>query len=242
MPRPPSLNEQILGIDKYKKMQQKYGIQRQKDFYDLLEGRKNIMINKTGSKTNHAVELPTYKVEEKDPTYKMKRGKVMEAHSNLHLNKDGKRTITTKMKIWDSLTPSDKADLKKSIMMAIDHKFKGGSISDFPKDIQSTVNAVIKHFGGKGIMETGTIDVNDMKNLAPQTSRNIESGIGGFKKNVMTLKNLADQIKAKKGHGLVENYFKPKGHRQLIYFSDSSSDEEEPYVPVKRGRGRPKCY
>ena len=145
------------------------------------------------------------------------------------------------MKIWQHLTPRDKADLKRSIMLAIDHKFKGGSISDFPKDIQSTVKAIEKHFGGKGIMDTGTLDVNDMKNLAPQTSRNIESGIGGFKKNVNTLKKLADQIKARKGNGLIENYFKPKGHRQLIYFSDSSSDEDEPYIPVERGRGRPRC-
>jgi len=203
--------------------------------------RKNIMLKKTGTKKKNIVELPTYKVEEKDPTYKLRRGKVMEAHSNLHANKDGKRVITTKMKIWDSLTPSDKADLKKSIMLALDHKFKGGSISDFPKDIQSTVKAIVKHFGGRGIMETGTLDANDMKNLAPQTSRNIESGIGGFKKNVMTLKGMADKIKARKGKGLIENYFKPKGHRQLIYFSDSSSDEDEPHLPLKRGRGRPKC-
>jgi hypothetical protein len=108
------------------------------------------------------------------------------------------------------------------------------------------VKAIVKHFGGRGIAETGVMDANDYKNigstLAPQTSRNIESGIGGFKKNVMTLKAMADKIKAKKGKGLVENYFKPKGHRQLIYFSDSSSDEDEPQLPIKRGRGRPKCY
>jgi len=52
---------------------------------------------------------------------------------------------------------------------------------------------------------------------------------------------MADKIKARKGKGLFENYFKPKGHRQLIYFSDSSSDEDEPHLPVKRGRGRPRC-
>jgi hypothetical protein len=209
------------------------------------EARKNIMMKKTGSKTKNQVELPTYKVREKDPTYHMKRGKVLEAHSNLHLNKDGKRTITSKVKIWDSLTPSDKASLKKSIMIALEHKFKGGSISDFPKDIQSTTKAIIKHFGGRGIADTGVMDTNDYKNmgstLAPQTSRNIESGIGGFKKNVMSLKAMADKIKARKGKGFTDNYFKPKGHRQLIYFSDSSSDEDEPYIPVKRGRGRPKC-
>lgn len=211
----------------------------------IEERRKNIMMKKTGSKTKNQVELPTYKVREKDPTYHMKRGKVLEAHSNLHLNKDGKRTITSKVKIWDSLTPSDKASLKKSIMIALEHKFKGGGISDFPKEIQGVVKEVYKHFGGKGVMDTGTLDGNDLKHfgmsMAPQTSRNIESEIGGFKKNVNTLKKLADQIKARKGKGLIENYFKPKGHRQLIYFSDSSSDEDEPYVPVKRGRGRPRC-
>ena len=91
------------------------------DFFDSMPNkRKNIMLKKTGSKNKNVVELPTYKVEEKDPTYKLRRGKVMEAHSNLHANKDGKRVITTKMKICDSLTPSDKADLKKSIMLALD--------------------------------------------------------------------------------------------------------------------------
>ena len=217
-----------------------------RDFFKMIkERRKNIMLKKTGTKTKHAVKLPKYKVEEKDPTYKLRRGKVMEAHSDLHANKDGKRTITTKMKIWQDLTPKDKASLKRSIMLAIDHKFKGGSISDFPKDIQSTVKAIVEHFGGRGIVDTGVFDTNDFKNmgstLAPQLSRNIENGIGGFTKNVMNLKSMADKLKGRKGKGFSENFFKPKGHRQLIYFSDSSSDEDEPHLPVKRGRGRPRC-
>jgi hypothetical protein len=246
--------------------------------------RKNIMINKTGTKKKNVVELPTYKVEEKDPTYKLRRGKVMEAHSNLHANKDGKRTITTKMKIWDQLTPSDKADLKKSIMLAIDHKFKGGSISDFPTDIRDIVKAVSKHFVGKGIVKgftpeqqrihdeairsTGKTEeqiYNDPRSVAirarareakgmgflddmnrvgstlyPQTARNAEDKIRKIREADAKLRARNEQMRQARGQGLLENYFKPKGSRQLIYFSDSSSDEDEPHLPVKRGRGRPK--
>lgn len=157
---------------------------------------KSEIISKPKEKPN-TVKLPTYKVEEKDPTYKLRRGKVMEAHSNLHANKDGKRVITTKMKIWDSLTPSDKEDLKKSIMLAIDHKFKGGGLNEIPKELHSIINKIDEHIG-------------EMKH-------------------------------GKRGTGMFENYFKPKGMRQMIFFSDSSSSDEEPYLPIKRGRGRPKC-
>jgi hypothetical protein len=155
------------------------------------------------------VALPKYKVEEKDPSYKMKRGTVMKASSDLHDDKSGKRYITTNMKIYSGLTDKDKASLKKSIMIALEHKFKGGSISDFPKDIVGVVNSIHKHFKGR-----------------------------------------ADQIKAPKaaqGKELVPNYIKPKGTRQMIYFdsdsdSDTSSSDDDPYLPIKRGRGRPrKC-
>jgi len=199
----------------------------------ILAKRKNIMLKKTGSKKKNVVELPTYKVEEKDPTYKLRRGKVMEAHSNLHANKDGKRVITTKMKIWDQLTPRDKADLKKSIMLAIDHKFKGGSISDFPDEIRKVALATHKYFEGKGLFDK-PIDMGRKFVGALKTSHTNLMG------TLNKAKQVADERKAR-GQGLVENYFKPKGHRQLIYFSDSSSDEDEPHLPIKRGRGRPRC-
>lgn len=207
--------------------------------------RKNILMKKTGSKTKNQVELPTYKVEEKDPTYKLRRGKVMEAHSNLHADKEGKRYITTKMKIWDSLTPSDKADLKKSIMLALNHKFKGGSISDFPKEVRGVVNEVFKHMTGGGFFD----DLNRVSGkLMPQHTRNLNKAVdktkqvvSNVKQNVQEVRDATDKMRAARGMGFVENYFKPKGHRQLIYFSDSSSDEDEPHVPVKRGRGRPRC-
>jgi len=95
------------------------------------------------------VALPKYKVEEKDPSYKMKRGTVMKASSDLHDDKNGKRYITTNMKIYSGLTDKDKASLKKSIMIALEHKFKGGSITDFPKDVVGVVNAIHKHFKGR---------------------------------------------------------------------------------------------
>lgn len=211
-------------------------------------------------KSKSKVALPKYKVEEKDPTYKMKRGTVMKASSDLHDDKSGKRYITTNMKIYSGLTDKDKASLKKSIMIALEHKFKGGSITDFPKDIVGVVNAIHKHFKGRGVEETGKLDEHDMNRigstLAPQTARNIESSIGGIKKGVMSFKDTmnklkarAEQIKAQKavqGKGFGTNYLKPKGMRQLIYFdsdSDTSSSDDEPlYLPVKRGRGRPrKC-
>ena len=218
---------------------------RQKRIDDLIAlSRNNREKEKEKQKTKAEVDLPKY-TRSPYANYKLLEGKVMDAHSDLKIKKNGKREISTKMKIWQQLTPRDKADLKRSIMLAIDHKFKGGSISDFPDDIKKTATAIHKYFEGKGISETGVMDANDYKNvgstLAPQTSRNIESGIGGFKKNVMNLKAMADKLKARKGKGLVDNYFKPKGMRQLIYFSDSSSDEDEPHIPMKRGRGRPKC-
>jgi hypothetical protein len=188
------------------------------------------MIKKTGSKTKNAVELPTYKVEEKDPTYHMKRGKVLEAHSNLHDNKDGKRTITSKVKIWNGLTPKDKASLKKSIMIALEHKFKGGSISDFPSDTRDVVKEVYKFFGGKGFYNE-------------EQQKKHEENLRRYGKTAEEIYNSPRSIAIRQkaqGQGLFENYFKPKGSRQLIYFSDSSSDEEEPHLPVKRGRGRPK--
>jgi hypothetical protein len=102
------------------------------------------------------------------------------------------------MKIWDKLTTKDKADLKKSIMLAIEHKFKGGSIEDIPKDLHSVIKKIEEHIG-------------EMKH-------------------------------GKRGTGMFENYFKPKGQRQLIFFSDSSSSDDEPRIPLKRGRGMSKCY
>ena len=239
------LSEQILGKEEYKKLMHEMGVLKQHREYDpynheeesIIKKRKNIMLKKTGTKKKNAVELPTYKVEEKDPTYKMRRGKVMEAHSNLHANKDGKRVITTKMKIWDQLTPSDKVDLKKSIMLAIDHKFKGGSISDFPTDIRDIVKAVSNHFVGKGFMD----DMNRVgSTLFPQTARNAEDKIQKIREADARLRARNEQMRQAKGQGIFENYFKPKGSRQLIYFSDSSSEEDEPHLPVKRGRGRPK--
>jgi len=175
------------------------------------------------------IALPKYKVEEKDPSYKMKRGTVMKASSDLHDDKNGKRYITTNMKIYSGLTDKDKASLKKSIMIALEHKFKGGSISDFPKDIVGVVNSIHKHFKGRGIEETGKLNAHNMNKL----------------------KAIADQIKAQKaaqGKEVSTNYIKPKGTRQMIYFdsdsdSDTSSSDDEPlYLPIKRGRGRPrKC-
>jgi len=209
------------------------------------------------------VALPKYKVEEKDPSYKMKRGTVMKASSDLHDDKNGKRYITTNMKIYSGLTDKDKASLKKSIMIALEHKFKGGSITDFPKDIVGVVNAIHKHFKGRGIEEDGKLDAHDMNRigstLAPQTARNIESSVGGIKKGVMNFRDAMDKLRARadlikarntsQGKGVLgRNYLKPKGTRQLIYFdsdsdSDTSSSDDEPlYLPIKRGRGRPrKC-
>lgn len=252
----------------------------QENDFDELEEFFNSMPSK---KKNNKVKLPNYT---KSPysNYKEMKGRVMEAHSDLHDNKDGKRTITTKMKIWNKLTPSDKADLKKSIMLAIDHKFKGGSISDFPTDIRDIVKAVSKHFVGNGIVKgftpeqqrihdeairsTGKTEeqiyddprsvairarareakgmgfLDDMNRIGstlyPQTARNAEDKVRKIREVDARLRARNEQIRQAKGQGLVENYFKPKGHRQLVYFSDSSSEEDEPHLPVKRGRGRPK--
>jgi hypothetical protein len=219
---------------------------------------KNVFSKEAKSK----VALPKYKVEEKDPSYKMKRGTIMKASSDLHDDKSGKRYITTNMKIYSGLTDKDKASLKKSIMIALEHKFKGGSITDFPKDIVGVVNAIHKHFKGRGIEADGKLDAHDMNRigstLAPTAARKIEGSIGGIKKSVMSFKDTmnklkarADQIKAQKaaqGKGFGTNYLKPKGMRQMIYFDSdsdsdtSSSDDDHLYLPVKRGRGRPrKC-
>jgi len=196
------------------------------------------------------VALPKYKVEEKDPTYKMKRGIVMKATSDLHDDKDGKRYITTDMKVWKDLTPKDKKALKKSIMIALEHKLKGGCIKDLPTDIGGVVKSLVKHFEGKGFLD-------DLKragsNLAPTLARkmertivpNVEQRVKQTGERVQKLKGIADEINKKKateGSGIVHGYYKPNGTRQLIYFSDTSSDEDEPYLPIKRGRGRPrKC-
>jgi len=118
------------------------------------DAKSKILMNKLRERIKKAKEakaktaLPKYKVEEKDPSYKMKRGTVMKASSDLHDDKNGKRYITTNMKIYSGLTDKDKASLKKSIMIALEHKFKGGSISDFPKDIVGVVNSIHKHFKG----------------------------------------------------------------------------------------------
>jgi hypothetical protein len=185
------------------------------------------------------VDLPKY-TRSPYANYKLLEGKVMDAHSDLKIGKNGKRAITTKMKIWQQLTPRDKADLKRSIMLAIDHKFKGGSISDFPDDIKKTAMAVHKYFEGKGLFDK-PIDTGRQFVGALKTSHTNLMG------TLNKAKKLADERKTHqlknqtKGEGFGENYFKPKGMRQLIYFSDSSSDEDEPHLPVKRGRGRPKC-
>ena len=215
-----------------------YDIENRPSAMDIIrDRRKNIMLKKTGSKTKYAVELPTYKVEEKDPTYKLRRGKVMEAHSNLHADKKtGKRTITTKMKIWDKLTPSDKSDLKKSIMLALEHKFSGGSINDIPKDLHKIINKVNDHIEemkhGMGLFDKPI----GLATNAFNTLKKAHSDVTSMNEKIN--KRLESR---KKGTGMFENYFKPKGQRQLIFFSDSSSSDDEPQLPIKRGRGRPKC-
>jgi len=182
------------------------------------------------------IALPKYKVEEKDPSYKMKRGTVMKASSDLHDDKNGKRYITTNMKIYSGLSDKDKASLKKSIMIAIDHKFKGGSISDFPKDVKDVATHVYKALGGSGL-------IDDFKNSISRTQIAV-------RKAVDTSKMATDKIKANaatQGKGF-RNVLIPKGMRKMIYFdsdtdSDTSSSDDDPlYLPIKRGRGRPrKC-
>jgi len=188
-------------------------------------------------KAKAKVALPKYKVEEKDPSYKMKRGTVMKASSELHDDKNGNRTITTNMKVWKDLTPKDKSSLKKSIMIALDHNFKGGSINDIPKDLHKIINKVNEHIEemkhGMGLFDKpiglATNAVNALKNA----HSNVISVKDQFNKTLES---------KKKGTGMYNNYFKPKGQRQLIFFSDSSSSDDEPYLPIKRGRGRPrKC-
>jgi len=211
--------------DKLQKLKDSANEKKEKELVAFLKGNSR----------NNQVKIPKYKVEEKDPSYKMKRGKVMEAYSELHDNKDGKRSITTKMKIWKDLTPKDKASLKKSIMLALDHNFKGGSINDIPKDLHKIINKVNDHIEemkhGKGLFDKpiglATNAVNALKNAHS---------------NVITMNDKINKTleSKKKGTGMFVNYFKPKGPRQLIFF-DSSSSDDEPYLPIKRGRGRPKC-
>jgi hypothetical protein len=221
----------------------KYREDEDKDFEALIALSKS-MREKKENKKEAEVDLPKY-TRSPYANYKLLKGKVMDAHSDLHADKNGKRIITTKMKIWQHLTPRDKADLKRSIMLALNHKFKGGSISDFPKEVRGVVNEVFKHMTGGGFLD----DLNRVSGkLMPQHTRNLNKAIDKTKQVVSNVKNTVqevrdatDKMRAAKGMGFTENYFKPKGHRQLIYFSDSSSDEDEPHLPVKRGRGRPRC-
>ena len=169
----------------------------------------------------------------------------MKASSDLHGDKNGKRYITTNMKIYSGLSDKDKASLKKSIMLALEHKFQGGSINDFPKDIVGAVNAIHRHFAGKGFLD----DMNRVgSTLFPQTARNAEDSVHKIRDMNAKLRASADRMKAAQGKGFGTNYLKPKGMRQMIFFDSdsdsdtSSSDDDRLYLPVKRGRGRPrKC-
>jgi ribonuclease BN (tRNA processing enzyme) len=181
------------------------------------------------------IELPKYTKKKSD--YKLKKGRVAEVFADIHDDENGKRRVTSKCKIWNDLTPTDRKDVKKTLIAAIEHRIKGGSISDFPLEIQTLAKAISKHFVGKGFID----DMNRAgSTLFPQTARNAENSVHKIRDFNNKLVAKTDEFKARQGKGLVENYFKPKGSRQLIYFSDSSSDDEEPHLPVKRGRGRPK--
>jgi len=214
---------------KFKSMSPEASMQRTMAKVKALRERRELALKNKES-------IPKYKVEEKDPTYKMKRGKVMEAYSELHDNKDGKRSITTNMKIWKDLTPKDKSSLKKSIMIALDHNFKGGSINDIPKDLHKIINKVNEHIEemkhGMGLFDKPI----GLATNAINTLKKAHSDVTSMNEKIN--KRLESR---KKGTGMFENYFKPKGQRQLIFFSDSSSSDDEPYLPIKRGRGRPKC-
>ena len=113
----------------------------------------------------------------------------------------------------NDLTKDEIKGLKKSVMLSLDEALK-------------------THGGALFGMPTHPLH-GLLKIAYPQHTRNMEDKITGA----------VDKLKGGfKGGHLTENYFKTKGGRQMIYFSDSSSEEDEPYIPVKRGRGRPrKC-
>jgi hypothetical protein len=175
----------------------------------------------------------------------MKRGIVMRATSDLHDDENGKRFITTNMKVWKDLTPKDKSSLKKSIMVALDHNFKGGSINDIPKDLHKIIDKIndhIKEMNGHGLFDKPINLATDAINTLKKTHSNVSSLNAQIKART-------EARKAKlQGQGFGTNYLKPKGTRQMIFFDSdsdsdtSSSDDDRLYLHIKRGRGRPrKC-
>ena len=124
----------------------------------------------------------------------------------------------------NQIVPITKPKKEKKIVVP---KKKHG-LEDVPNDLHKIIDKInthIKDMEGSGLFDKpiglATNAVNALKNVHS---------------NVISLKDQFNKTleSKKKGNGLVKNYFKPKGMRQLIYFSDSSSDEDEPHLPMKR--------
>ena len=167
--------------------------------------RKNIMLNKTDSKTKHEVELPKEKPKKENfKAYVEKflsfpKDDLHEALEYFH----SKPIKTYQNRFWEAFGDPTTLFFKfkrgeAEINVKPSKRTKKHKLDEVVKDLHAVIDKVNNH-------------INDMN-------------------------------QGKKGTGMFANYFKPKGQRQLIFFSDSSSSDDEPQIPLKRGRGIPKCY